>query len=675
MAAPMPWELAGRAPAGVEWVVSWELKDTVELRPFWAQALTIEQAGSREVKHLNIMLALTGLTLDELCEFFDGSGSLCSLSQGATFQLKLGLRPEAGLFERLKQQWKLDDKAEISQTVAEQIVVDCTPTELSITVGPTVPSPETLALTAGFRAARSKLSGPANLVIFSAGDESWRYAALTVDLEEQTSQGFLAWSEDPALNSNGSIDPDLLRQRPEELKTLLVLDLPRVHSVLEHFQNQLPRLLNSFRTMLGGVRDEGQFLQVIDGPGLVGVNTDPLSLFLTGTPDLTIFAVGRYRQLDTLEQFLGDLEYQVRLNTLKKCEENLSHLIFCLSRYEVDFKKPTPADFSPLVPKLLDKVPNCPAAGRPTYAIESSPEGSSIYCKGDHHPQTPPNYPRYDRKLGLVRGEPRERPKLRAFSRVDADGRADYRLLSGQRIQVDIKNRVVKLSDGQSDKLYLSQSETSRDLPELMQANLDQLQGELIYLDYTDLSDGLADLRTLSKRPQDDLIVSLLATSALEGLRQGGTHFGSNLLYLQSDGLAYRGRGIWASQALATPLAATPLIASAVRRRQHLATARQCRDNLVLIAGALKHYGAEHPGLLPDNLQQLVPQYLSELPQCPASGTDSYSKSYFWENRSFGVHQPRKVVFEVFCLGHHHKEAGWSENRPYVSEEGVRPRE
>jgi hypothetical protein len=42
-------------------------------------------------------------------------------------------------------------------------------------------------------------------------------------------------------------------------------------------------------------------------------------------------------------------------------------------------------------------VPSCPAAGKPTYQYELSPNGKlfSVYCQGAHHSEAgqPPNHP------------------------------------------------------------------------------------------------------------------------------------------------------------------------------------------------------------------------------------------------------------------------------------------
>lgn len=53
-----------------------------------------------------------------------------------------------------------------------------------------------------------------------------------------------------------------------------------------------------------------------------------------------------------------------------------------------------------------------------------------------------------------------------------------------------------------------------------------------------------------------------------------------------------------------------------------------CERNLKLVARALETYRKEHKGRFPDRLQELRPDYLSDIPECPDHGRDSYSPGY-----------------------------------------------
>jgi len=53
----------------------------------------------------------------------------------------------------------------------------------------------------------------------------------------------------------------------------------------------------------------------------------------------------------------------------------------------------------------------------------------------------------------------------------------------------------------------------------------------------------------------------------------------------------------------------------------------QCVNNLEIIGDSLKTYERDH-GAYPKRLQQLVPEYLSELPSCPQAGRETYSEGF-----------------------------------------------
>ena len=53
-----------------------------------------------------------------------------------------------------------------------------------------------------------------------------------------------------------------------------------------------------------------------------------------------------------------------------------------------------------------------------------------------------------------------------------------------------------------------------------------------------------------------------------------------------------------------------------------------CQRNLKVITQALEVYQKEHGGLYPDRLSQLQPDYLQKLPDCPDSGSDTYTSGY-----------------------------------------------
>lgn len=69
-----------------------------------------------------------------------------------------------------------------------------------------------------------------------------------------------------------------------------------------------------------------------------------------------------------------------------------------------------PASLNILVPKYLEKIPACPAAGYDTYSVsyqhQTSPDLFTIYCSGNHHSIVgiQPNKPSYSASGGLDEG-------------------------------------------------------------------------------------------------------------------------------------------------------------------------------------------------------------------------------------------------------------------------------
>jgi len=46
-----------------------------------------------------------------------------------------------------------------------------------------------------------------------------------------------------------------------------------------------------------------------------------------------------------------------------------------------------------------------------------------------------------------------------------------------------------------------------------------------------------------------------------------------------------------------------------------------CLQSLLAIEGVKEQYAIEHDGHAPENMEALVPQYLSNIPVCPSGGT------------------------------------------------------
>lgn len=667
-----PWDLAGRAPADVGWVVAWEFQDEVRLKPFWDLAIRLdEEIGVEGIPTLGSILAATGFSLDELANFCNGSGIAWRSGEEQSWRISVGLRPGSKLDRKLHKLWKLNPNEPTSKGLGP-FTIECSSQTLEISYGPTFNRSKPLTDDSDFREARSKLGERSTIVAFRGGATDWRYAAASLDLSSQTSLATLAFHRPLDLKTQNVLPSPSLYRRPAALSTMFLLHPEQLAEVLSRLGNDGPKALQKARQFVERTSSEGRFYEIIQSPGMIGTDTNPLELLLQPSSPHTLFAKAPYRSLESLESFLGDLEYDVRLKTLEECERNLIHLTYHLRRYEVDLKQPTPKDFQPLIPELIKGLPNCPAAGRPTYVIGSKPEGSFIYCSGDHHPQTQPNFPRFDGKV--VRGETRQRPSLKMFSRLNSSGRASYRLVSGQRIEVNDREKSVALADGKKDRDFLQEAREAKPFPKMMAENLEWTGDRLLYLDYTDITSSVEDVDRLLRLRDGDRVTPILAAAFLEGLSQGDTTEGSNALRWDKDGLSYRGRGLWSGPVLLSSLTTTPLLARAQRRERKLEKARACRDNLQELGVALNRYRAKN-GTFPDGLKQLVPDYLATLPVCPVANKDTYSESYYWEHRSYYQHTPDKLILELCCLGYYHTKAGWEENHPrYDLQDGVRPK-
>lgn len=89
-----------------------------------------------------------------------------------------------------------------------------------------------------------------------------------------------------------------------------------------------------------------------------------------------------------------------------------------------------------------------------------------------------------------------------------------------------------------------------------------------------------------------------------------------------------------------------------------------CSQNVMSIASSATYYTYDHDGAYPKTLAELVPDYLDEIPKCPAVDRDTYSQAYSVVGDNQGV--------KLYCKGHNHPEL--EDDKPLYdtsSEEGV----
>ncbi len=87
-----------------------------------------------------------------------------------------------------------------------------------------------------------------------------------------------------------------------------------------------------------------------------------------------------------------------------------------------------------------------------------------------------------------------------------------------------------------------------------------------------------------------------------------------------------------------------------VRRCHPMTPLTACKGNLKNIATACEMYSTDYAGLYPHSLEQLTPQYLKALPNCPGAKCDSYSQGF----RT----QAQPDAFTICCYGINHESSG-----------------
>ncbi len=86
-----------------------------------------------------------------------------------------------------------------------------------------------------------------------------------------------------------------------------------------------------------------------------------------------------------------------------------------------------------------------------------------------------------------------------------------------------------------------------------------------------------------------------------------------------------------------------------------------CKTNLKNIGTAMEMYATDWSGRYPPNLETLVPEYLDELPSCPAAGEFRYAFEGSESERNINRYRD---YFYLYCQGEHHTAVGVPGNLP-----------
>jgi hypothetical protein len=117
---------------------------------------------------------------------------------------------------------------------------------------------------------------------------------------------------------------------------------------------------------------------------------------------------------------------------------------------------------------------------------------------------------------------------------------------------------------------------------------------------------------------------------------------------------------------LFTILLLLSLTGCSVSKDRAQAQLRSCYNDCRNVSTALEMYATDNEGHYPQALSMLTPNYLRELPTCPAAGRDSYSPSYRATSSALTDQSGLAPYdqYSFFCKGNNHKSAGMDPNVP-----------
>lgn len=182
-----------------------------------------------------------------------------------------------------------------------------------------------------------------------------------------------------------------------------------------------------------------------------------------------------------------------------------------------------------------------------------------------------------------------------------------------------------------------------------------------IYLDYLDLKTAFENLMKAADEEGSEESKTLKA--GVERLQTHMTTFeGSSCLRAEDKGLHFRGHGSSNSAVIfGGGVAAAILVPNFIRARgQGQLTA--CKSNQKNIATACEMWSTDNNGRYPKNLDQLTPNYLKYIPECPKAGKPTYNFTSTTAPDGYAL----------FCEGSHHADVGIPADYPkYNSVEGL----
>jgi len=109
------------------------------------------------------------------------------------------------------------------------------------------------------------------------------------------------------------------------------------------------------------------------------------------------------------------------------------------------------------------------------------------------------------------------------------------------------------------------------------------------------------------------------------------------------------------------PILAAIIVPNFLRARSS-GSLTACQSNLKNIGTGMEMYASDNADLYPDSLDAVAPDYLRQIPTCPAAGSNTYR----YESA------PDYSAYTVFCQGNHHTHVRVGPDQPsYNSRTGL----
>jgi hypothetical protein len=363
-----------------------------------------------------------------------------------------------------------------------------------------------------------------------------------------------------------------------------------------------------------------------------------------------------------------------------ECGENLTTIATACDMYSTDNEGAYPKTLAELVEigYYLPEVPLCPAAGKDTYSetykvARSGDDDTglmiSLHCQGHHHDDLEADKPSYDSGEGLVMGPVTE--TVATTPQPTRGEKQSYEVQDGPRAVLDADAKLLRLAYGPKAESLLRAPAGKWSTRPPIAETLRWGQDSIIYLDYLDLEPMYASLMTsLAQAAGEGEEEAAFLSALFDQFRPRlGRLEGASCLKVTEQGFHYRSKGSASTgQFLAGAVLGTAVFMPNFARARGQGELTACKSNLKNIGTALEMWAIDNEGKFPESLGQLTPEYLREIPACPAAGLDTYSAAYTVTPREGNDLND----YEVSCGGHHHADVGLEEGYPrYNSEQGL----